>query len=408
MQIGFVNFSQEELAKKNKVLQMVRDQTAIDELGFGRIRDAFANLLFPGMSTLQRRAKYFAVMPSLYYQATRKQYDNIRDVRAQIIKWEIRLTDMLVSGAGDDESKKTGITGRSMLETAKKEWDKFVKYDPTYIYMNGLRTFGMVKSDTDIYRLIYERSKQNHVQKPKYKSIEADEISDSDDRSDSKQFFSVCGEAYDFDYGTTLSLDLTKREADYLKNHIITSPRSCDSLLAYILRNNSPVLPEYDALETIWRDMPSDFEEYRIQYRMGQRFSHLAYVVQLRYNHIVARYNEQYDEAAEIMAEIEDVMDEYPADFTYDAIEEMLFLIRKRVTEDSVILFTKQAAKLVEEKKWEELDNLIIDREKKVKPGRNKLRNPKYKGESRYMPDMLSFRWNEIVYKVITEIREAK
>ena len=75
MQIGFVNFSQEELARKNKVLQMVRDQTAIDELGLGRIRDAFANLMFPGMSTLQRRAKYFAVMPSLFFQATKKNYN---------------------------------------------------------------------------------------------------------------------------------------------------------------------------------------------------------------------------------------------------------------------------------------------------------------------------------------------
>ena len=117
MQIGFVNFSQEELARKNKVLQMVRDQTAIDELGLGRIRDAFANLMFPGMSTLQRRAKYFAVMPSLFFQATKKNYNTVRDVRSQIVKWEIRLTDMLVKGAGDDEDKKIGITGRSMLET---------------------------------------------------------------------------------------------------------------------------------------------------------------------------------------------------------------------------------------------------------------------------------------------------
>lgn len=56
----------------------------------------------------------------------------------------------------------------------------------------------------------------------------------------------------------------------------------------------------------------------------------------------------------------------------------------------------------------DELDNLIIAREKAVKPGRNKLRNPKYKGEERKWPSMLSFRWNQIVYQVITEIREAK
>lgn len=169
MQIGFINFSQEELARKNKVLQMVRDQTAIDELGFGRIRDAFANMMFPGMSTLQRRAKYFAVMPSLYYQATKKHYNSVRDVRAQIVKWEIRLTDMLVNGAGNDENKKTGITGRSMLTAAKNDPSKFVKYDPTYIYMNGLRTFGMIKGDIDIYHLIFDRSKQVYQQKPKYK-----------------------------------------------------------------------------------------------------------------------------------------------------------------------------------------------------------------------------------------------
>ena len=188
MQIGFINFSQEELARKNKVLQMVRDQTAIDELGFGRIRDAFANMMFPGMSTLQRRTKYFAVMPSLYYQATKKHYNSVRDVRAQIVKWEIRLTDMLVNGAGNDENKKTGITGRSMLTAAKNDPSKFVKYDPTYIYMNGLRTFGMIKGDIDIYHLIFDRSKQVYQQKPKYKASEEGEISDSEDKSGLIQF----------------------------------------------------------------------------------------------------------------------------------------------------------------------------------------------------------------------------
>ena len=205
MQIGFINFSQEELARKNKVLQMVRDQTAIDELGFGRIRDAFANMMFPGMSTLQRRAKYFAVMPSLYYQATKKHYNSVRDVRAQIVKWEIRLTDMLVNGAGNDENKKTGITGRSMLTAAKDDPSKFVKYDPTYIYMNGLRTFGMIKGDIDIYHLIFDRSKQVYQQKTKYKASEEGEMSDSEDKSGLIQFIAPCEEVYDFDNGCIYS-----------------------------------------------------------------------------------------------------------------------------------------------------------------------------------------------------------
>lgn len=402
MQLGFVNFSQEELARKNKVLQIARDQTAIDELGFGRIRDAFANMMFPGMSTLQRRAKYFVVMPSLFYQATKKHYNNVRDVRSQIVKWEIRLTDMLMSDADND---KIGITGSSMLEAAKKDPSKFVKYDPTYIYMSGLRTYGMVKSDSNIYHLIYERSRIQDAQRIKYKSKDAEEVSDSDDLTGNIQFFSVSGETYDFDYGTSLSLDLTKREADYLKNHVITSPRSSESLLAYILRNNIAILPEYDALAAIWEDLP---ENYRKQYKMGQRFSHLEYVVSLRYNRIVAIYNEQQGEADKLQKEIESVISKYKMDFTHNAIEEMLCLIRNKVSEESVITFTKNVIKLIEIGNWTGLDELIVAREKAVKPGRNKLRNPKYKGEERGWPTMLSFRWNEIVYKVITEIREAK
>lgn len=408
MQLGFVNFSQEELARKNKVLQMVRDQTAIDELGFGRIRDAFANMMFPGMSTLQRRAKYFAVMPSLYYQATKKKYNSVRDVRAQIVKWEIRLTDMLVKGAGNDELKKTGITGRSMLEAAKNDPAKFVKYDPTYIYMNGLRTYGMIKGDIDIYRLIFERSQQLGQVIPKYRASEEGEMSDSEDLGGLTQFFSVSGEEYDFDAGDMLPLELTKREADYMKNHIINSMKSMDSLLAYILRNNTDVLPEYDSLGNIWQDMPEDFTDFMKQYKMGQRFSHLAYVVQLRFNHIMAMFNEQEEEANKLQARIEEILDLYPSDFTYQAIENMLFFIRNRVTETTVITFCKRAVRLIEKRAWDELDDLIVAREKAVKPGRNKLRNPKYKGEERGWPSMLSFRWNEIVYQVINEIREAK
>lgn len=408
MQIGFVNFSQEELARKNKVLQMVRDQTAIDELGFGRIRDAFANMMFPGMSTLQRRAKYFAVMPSLYYQATKKNYHSVRDVRAQIVKWEIKLTDMLVKEAGNDEQKRIGITGSSMLEAAKNDPAKFVKYDPAYIYMNGLRTFGMIKGNTDIYRLIFERSQQLGQVKPKYRTSEEGEMSGSEDSGGLTQFFSVSGEEYDFERGDMLPLELTKREADYMKNHITNSMKSMDSLLAYILRNHTDILPEYEALGNIWQNMPEDFSEFWTQYRMGRRFSHLAYVVQLRFNHIMAMFNEQDKEADHLQLRIEEVLDQYPSDFTAQAIDDMLFFIQSRVTETTVITFCQKAVHLIEKRAWKELDELIVAREKAVKPGRNKLRNPQYKGEERKWPSMYSFRWNEIVYQVINEIREAK
>ncbi len=404
MELGYINFSQEELNRKNKVLQMVREQTAIDELGFGRIRDAFSNLMFPGISTLQRHAKYFAVMPTLFYCATGKRYNNVREVRNQIIDWEIRLTEMLVEGANGDKNLLTGITGSSMVQTAKKDRNKFVKYDPAYIYINGLRTFGMVKSNADIYQLIYERSKHNANGIHKYIAQDEEELSDDDDLSGERQLFSVSGEVYDFDHGTSVSLDLTEREAIFLKTRITSSEGSKDSLLSYILMNKVNVVPQYEDLHEVWKNLP---DNYLKQYRMGLRFSHFAYVIQLRYNYIAAQFNEQNDHAEVLAKRIHETRETHFADFTSWAIDEMLDFIEGRVSETTVISFTRKAAKLVEENNWAELDKLIVSREKAVKPGRHKLLNDKYKGEKREMPTMMSFRWNEIVYRVITEIRKA-
>lgn len=45
---------------------MFRDQGAVDELGMGRIRDAFSGRLFPGTSVQWRRARYLLFVPWIY------------------------------------------------------------------------------------------------------------------------------------------------------------------------------------------------------------------------------------------------------------------------------------------------------------------------------------------------------
>ena len=66
MKLGFINFSTEEQLKMHQVMQAIQEHQAIDELGLGRIRDAFSNKLFPGISTLHNRAKYYAILPSFF------------------------------------------------------------------------------------------------------------------------------------------------------------------------------------------------------------------------------------------------------------------------------------------------------------------------------------------------------
>ena len=63
MQLGWIDFSKEDRQKAFDVIKLLSEQGAVDELGIGVIRDAFANYFFPGTSTIQTRAKYFLIVP---------------------------------------------------------------------------------------------------------------------------------------------------------------------------------------------------------------------------------------------------------------------------------------------------------------------------------------------------------
>ena len=69
MEIGFIDYSHEERNKILSTLKMLGEQNVLDELGIGGVRDAYSNILFPGISTLQTRAKYFVLIPYLFQSA---------------------------------------------------------------------------------------------------------------------------------------------------------------------------------------------------------------------------------------------------------------------------------------------------------------------------------------------------
>ena len=59
--IGWIDFSSEHRDKVRTVLDFLKVGGVVDELGIGIVRDAFADQLFPGLSTIQTRAKYFTL-----------------------------------------------------------------------------------------------------------------------------------------------------------------------------------------------------------------------------------------------------------------------------------------------------------------------------------------------------------
>ena len=63
MQLGWIDFSKEDRNKVFNVLNLLSEEGVLDELGIAPIRDAFSNIFFPGITTIQTRAKYFLIVP---------------------------------------------------------------------------------------------------------------------------------------------------------------------------------------------------------------------------------------------------------------------------------------------------------------------------------------------------------
>jgi len=64
--LSWLDTSAEEQRRVRELIALYTLSESRDELGFGQIRDAFADGLFPGTSTIHTRARYFLFIPWLF------------------------------------------------------------------------------------------------------------------------------------------------------------------------------------------------------------------------------------------------------------------------------------------------------------------------------------------------------
>ena len=60
---AWLDYSEHERRKALDVIDLFGEKDTRDELGIGTVRDALADRLFPGISTIQTRARYFLFIP---------------------------------------------------------------------------------------------------------------------------------------------------------------------------------------------------------------------------------------------------------------------------------------------------------------------------------------------------------
>jgi hypothetical protein len=128
--LAWLDFNTAERERTQRVLALLDQREARDELGLGGIRDSFSDYLFPGTSTIQTRLRYLFFVPWIYQDLDRRRTPG-REVVARARKIELDLTQPLLDAHGPE----AGVFGRIAKEKLKRL--------PSSVYWAALRQYGI-------------------------------------------------------------------------------------------------------------------------------------------------------------------------------------------------------------------------------------------------------------------------
>ena len=126
---SWLDHSEAQRRQMLEIVDLFREKGTLDELGFGSIRDAFSDHLFPGTSTLYTRARYLLFVPWIYLRIERDHlpYPQV-DARAR--SDQAGLARALQSGGEGDAQGVIGIQAGEALQRT-----------PAAIYWTGLKRY---------------------------------------------------------------------------------------------------------------------------------------------------------------------------------------------------------------------------------------------------------------------------
>jgi hypothetical protein len=122
--LTWLDHSESDRKRVLEAIDRFKETDTRDELGLGAIRDGFADVFFPGTSTIQTRARYFLFVPWVYASLARKRVDSAT-IALRARKEETRVRDALVQ-SDDNEGTIGALVGAAL------------KRLPSNVYWSGL------------------------------------------------------------------------------------------------------------------------------------------------------------------------------------------------------------------------------------------------------------------------------
>lgn len=366
LELGWIDLSPKHRDKVRNVIKLLSETGTMDEIGVGVVRDAFSEILFPGTTTVQTRAKYFLIVPYIFNDLVHKEVENPKALIESLHEKELELIDKKSLG---EEQGIIGVSAGAAL-----------KIKPSDIYWNGIKRFGIFTksgmSIPDYARAVF--TIKNKYEKTKALGHIRDNEGelDTDDKDALKAellsgFWKLPPDSRDWQ--KDLNIRLGYAEAAFLKERIVTT---CpESLLAYVLSENLTDFLAIDDFTDMYALTPQLPDQLRTHCELAIQFARFIEGAHIRYNVIlsrkedqkaISRWNTWYEDAS-----------------LYSAIDLNLVYLLIRSKALKLRYFLAEYQRHLKSGNIEELDRLIIERERDLKgDARARLLNAaKYKYE---------------------------
>lgn len=208
--IGWIDFSPAHRARVAALLDALKPEGVVDELGIGTIRDSLADLIFPGFSTIQTRAKYFFFIPYILYdyQLLTTQKRRSTSPAKYLEDQENEIMWQLAEKYNHNRTSNSGVIG-----ITKRRGDKIARR-PSTIYWNGLRAFKLIDHN-GMGPENFLRLRNRKTDSLLGQNISGDDQTRDDADADHENLFRLKVE-YDADWRTDVDVNLTRNEAHTL------------------------------------------------------------------------------------------------------------------------------------------------------------------------------------------------
>lgn len=407
MNFGWIDFSKDDKNNAINIINSMKDKGVLDELGFGSIRQAFANYFFPGTSTIQTRAKYFLIIPYELQDYIRIGHKANNDAagfvkRAQeLIDWNERVVGHTLINTCETDPQRSGIIGARSI--AGKGW---VERAPISIYWNGLRTYKFFRNEdpnftysdflTSVYNL--ERNKESS------QSSENSDKDDADAGNYSKKNPLIKIETYKKGWDKNVNIELKKEEADLLKKKITASVP--DSIMALLLEK------DIDLSACVDSDRQNSFELFTKQIKnyvdastwekldLANKANDFYYIIMLRYSYQLCKgeVQEIADEWKRILPEVMGICKA----FDIDSLFKTMNIINPKLK-----VFLTKIKQTFLNNDIEKVDLLIRKRELNLKTFRAKLSKPDFKDMEAGIYAKFDYRLSN-AWRIIDDIRNGE